>query len=168
MSNMEERICKRVVSQVEDEMIGKIAKKAVEELKNKICRRCHNLLEEDEKNNFCKRCWEIEKDTRKMQRETQKKYYEIEIENVKEQIRDKQDQVDTNKVREVKYTVKSQNGEVSIIEGYIDQLKPPFLLKTEINHLNNQIDMFKKQIEGLKKAQKDEDTNFGSKGTASD
>jgi len=146
----------------------KAANKILKKLFDNACERCGRLKEIDGKP-LCAICKALEEDNKTFQRETTKERLKVNIENLKDEIAFKKEQVDNGEVKETRTISYGPDGKPTIIDGYVDGVKPAFILKNEIRQHNAQIKSYESQLNLIKKdEEKDEDTNIkaGDQGKA--
>lgn len=141
----------------DDKMVERVALRVTQELKKHICRRCTAILtSEEEKRGFCPNCWSTEKDRRDFERLERTKRLNSMMEGTKREIEFKTNQIEKGEIVETKVITIKSNGERNVLEGYKDSLKPKYLLQNEVGTLNANLELYKRQLELIKKAEEED------------
>lgn len=119
----------------------------------KICTRCKTEIKSG---NLCERCEKLRKEQIEFERMKAEKFAEMQISNLGRDIGFKQDQIDTGEIIETRVIKFANTGEPTIIDGYLSNVKPKYLLENEIDELKLKQQMFKEQIESIKKAEEED------------
>lgn len=153
----------------EDKLVLNVANKVIDMISNQVCRRCtHLLVTEDEKKNcYCATCWELVLEQREHERTERKSILNSRIKNVEREIEYKVSEIDNKDIKETFVIIKGDDGKPVVYEGFKDNVKPDYMLYNEIDNLKYQIEMYQKQLEGIKKAE-DKDGKTSSDGTQGD
>jgi len=159
----EEKIVESVLSKLPDNIVDK----AIEIISGRICKRCMKLLSKAESEfELCKRCESLSKGAIEFERQNSINRLMVNIENIREEIKFKQHQIDTKEIVETRVIKREANGTPTLIDGYLEDKKPEFILKNEIRQNKNQVDVYKGQISLIEKARKEDEAtdNKGDKG----
>lgn len=135
------------------QMKEKIKEDILKEWDKHKCKRCGGSTEEGK---FCEKCDVLEKEQMDFNRSKTKMQSQVQISNISRHITYKEEQVKSNTVQETRIVKIADNGEATIMDGYIDQIKPKFLLENEIDELKVRQELFKQQLKAIERAEEED------------
>lgn len=136
------------------QMIERAKEEILTDMKKHSCKRCGVRTEEGE--NFCEKCNVLEKEQMAFNRSKTKMQSQAQISNIDRHIKYKEEQVRNNAVTETRIVKIADNGEATIIDGYMDNMKPTFLLENEIDELKVRQELFKQQLKAIERAEEED------------
>ena len=80
----------------------------------------------------------------------------VRIGSIARDITYKMKQIETGIITETRSIHKLPDGTAAIVDGYVDELKPKFIIENEVDYLKNEMDLIKEQIEETKKSMEED------------
>jgi len=80
----------------------------------------------------------------------------VRIVNINRDILFKQNQVDTGEIVETRSIHRLPDGTATIVDGYIDHLKPKHILQNEIDEAKNKVEFYEEQIKQIEQIEEEE------------
>jgi len=73
-------------------------------------------------------------------------------------------QIESGEITETRTIHKLADGTMSIVDGFINNLKPKHILENEVDELKARVEMFKEQLIEIKKAEEEENVERTTSG----
>jgi len=128
------------------------------------CQMCKGVITNDK--THCEKCEVLKAEQTARERKESIEKGGINIKIIQREIAFKIKQLETG-ITETRSIHKIPDGSVVTVDGYVDNLKPEFIIKNELDLLNYNIETYKRQIADIKKAEEEdarETSNSGDKG----
>jgi len=145
--------------------LKRIKNEIIEEMKAHTCKRCMVMIEEGEE--FCPRCKRMESLQMEFTRKKTKREFDVQVTSLQRDIDFKSGQLKEG-ITETRIIKISDTGEATMMDGYVDGLKPKHIILNEIDQAKARKAMIEDQIAALKIAEEEdarETTEPGDKGT---
>jgi hypothetical protein len=138
---------------VRKELIEQAKKEILHDLNKHTCKRCTIRIEEG---SLCEKCQRLEDINMEFNRSAKKHDFENQITGMQREIEFKQNQVDTGNIVETRAVRIGNDGMPTIVDGFVDGVKPKHLLLNDIDNLKTRQKLIEKQLKALKEAEEED------------
>ena len=137
---------------VRKELIEQAKKEILHDLNKYTCKRCSVRTEG---NDLCKKCQRLEDIQLEFNRKAKKRDFENQLSGMQREIEFKQEQLKSG-IMETRVIKLGNDGMPTIVDGYVDGLKPKHLILNDIDNLKTRQDLITNQLDALSKAEEED------------